>query len=166
MRQKQDGRDRERENFSKYGLLYCFYFWNYINFYIFKKINRGGWGKGEVSKTEYKQKQMKQTVFHMNNITTLKGCGRTNPRNFGTHYFDYIPKSGGKQSNPQLLRRFASHKRMGVGILKLFYVYYRTQQMSKCDNVVGSQDSFCGREIFLKNGMKEGKEKSVGLIWN
>lgn len=108
---------------------------------------------------------MKQTVFHMNNITSLKGSGRTNPSNFGTHYFKYTPKPGGKQSNPELLRRFASHKQMGVGILKLFYVYYRTQQMSKHDYVVGSQDSFCGRE-FLKNGMKEGKEKFVELIWN
>lgn len=77
---------------------------------MYSKNQQRGMGKGEVSKTEYKQKQMKQTEFHVNNITTLKGSRRTNPSNLGTHYFEYIPKPGRKQSNPELLRRFASHK--------------------------------------------------------
>lgn len=78
---------------------------------------------------------MKPTIFHMTNITMLR-LGRTKPSNFETHYFE-----GEKYLNPKLLR-FVSHRGMGVAILKLFYVYWRTEQMSKCKDVLRRQDSY------------------------
>ena len=54
---------------------------------------------------------------------------------------------------------------MWVAVLKLYYVYWKTGQLSKCDDV-GNQDSYCGRgERFFteekKNDMQKGKEKLV-----
>ena len=53
---------------------------------------------------------------------------------------------------------------MCVAVLKQYYVYQKTEQLSKCDDV-GNKDSYYGRrEIFYKrkkNDMQKGKEKLV-----
>lgn len=51
---------------------------------------------------------------------------------------------------------------MGVAILKLFYVYYRTEQMSKCNDILGRQDSYWRRAILKK--WNEGRQRKTNGV--
>lgn len=82
--------------------------------------------------------------------------GETNPSNFNTLVYTLSLRDSSQILNSFGL--FLTEK--CVAGLKLYYVYWKTEQLSKCDDV-GNQDFYYGRrKIFYKekNDMQKGKK--------
>lgn len=148
-REQMEQRRQSRSDTTRYPVRCSFDFRNHINVPHIKmfKSNEQGRDGGKIPQKQKWIKTNESEWLSNETITILKEKDKSNSRSLWTLYSLILSVLGRTRVREELqIKRWILSKRfvgffcrdMDETVLKLFQMYYRNWQMSKCINVVGS----------------------------